>query len=322
MTVLFTMSCVLFCIPVTGQAVNYSVEVECDDETIEVESEPGNIVTGYLDCTFTNPSIHLEKIQYQVNSDYGGVTLIPRQGTLDLNGGESKILTIGITPNEGLWTGNYELTVYGTVVEVWGAPPPSYETDMDTGTYYVSPYLDFDPVSCWSSFSDDTYSLVDVGCWVENRGNTHDEYSLVVPQSAIDAMESFGFKSTPALSQSVDWFTYDIHHPMIEGGFVFEGDTSEWRDNDTLYSLNEVILVELHSQGAESEGSPLIEQASVPIQLAIEKEIVEDQYAPEGFLFAPGMIELLVVLLVAVAVARPHQGDENGDIRNLLTDRT
>ena len=62
---------------------------------------------------------------------------------------------------------------------------------MDTGTYYVPPYYDFEPVSCWASFSDDTYSLVDMRCLVENRGNTHDEYSLFVPQSSINAMESF-----------------------------------------------------------------------------------------------------------------------------------
>ncbi len=299
-SILFTATLIcVFSLTTSAQSPNYSVEVECDDEIIEVGSEPGNIVTGYIDCTFINPSIHLEKIQYQVNSDYGGASMTPNQGYIDLNGGESEVLRIGITPNEGLWTGNYQLTVYGTVVEVWGAPPPSYETDMDTGTYYVPPYYDFEPVSCWASFSDDTYSLVDMRCWVENRGNTHDEYSLVVPQSSIKAMESFGFKSTPALSQSVDWYTYDIHVPTIEGGFVFEGDTSEWRDNDTSFSLNEIIMVELHSQGSQEEGAPMIKKLGMTAQMTVEKEFVEEQFGKEGFLFAPGFAETMLVIALA-----------------------
>ena len=92
-----TLICV-FSLTTSAQSPNYSVEVECDDEIIEVGSEPGNIVTGYIDCTFINPSIHLEKIQYQVNSDYGGASITPNQGYIDLNGGESEVLRIGITP--------------------------------------------------------------------------------------------------------------------------------------------------------------------------------------------------------------------------------
>lgn len=299
----------LISITASAQNPNYGVEVDCEDTQIELEADPTNIVEGYLDCTITNPSVHLEKIYYDFRTNSAAMSS-PNSGYITLNGGESEILEITITPSAGMWADTYTFEAIGYVVEVWGAPPPTYVGDSDSGTFTVLPYYDFETVGCSASFSDETYSLVDLRCLIENYGNTYDKFAMTVPQASIDAMTSYGFKPSPAISQSFE-LLYEYGFTSIEGAFIFEGDTSQWRDNDTLFSLNEVILVNLHSQGAESEGTPLVKPTSLPIQFSIEKEIVEDQYDTGGFLFAPGMTEVLLVFMLAFAFVR-RGNDEDG----------
>ena len=49
---------------VSGQDIQYSVELECEQKVVEVDSDPANIVGGTTICTVTNPSMHNENINF------------------------------------------------------------------------------------------------------------------------------------------------------------------------------------------------------------------------------------------------------------------
>ena len=83
----------LISITASAQNPNYGVEVDCEDTQIELEADPTNIVEGYLDCTITNPSVHLEKIYYDFRTNSAAMSS-PNSGYITLNGGESEILEI------------------------------------------------------------------------------------------------------------------------------------------------------------------------------------------------------------------------------------
>ena len=83
----------LFTTTASAQNPNYGVEIDCEDAQIELEADPTNIVEGYLDCTISNPSIHLEKIYYDFRTNSAAMSS-PNSGYITLNGGESEILEI------------------------------------------------------------------------------------------------------------------------------------------------------------------------------------------------------------------------------------
>ena len=64
-------------------------------------------------------------------------------------------------------------------------------------------------------------------------------------------------------------------------------------------------MVELHSQGSQEEGAPMVKKLGMTAQMTVDKEFVEEQFGKEGFLFAPGFAEtMLVIALAFVSIRR------------------
>lgn len=292
----------LYSLPSSAQDVNYSVEVDCEEKKIELEADPNNIVGDNFECTFTNPSIHQEKIRYFVVMN-SGTEVSPKSGEMVLDGGTSETIEFDIMA-VGVRSDTYRYDVIADVVEVWGAPPPDgYKRDIGSGNYTILPYYDFELDVCNAGFSYYSDSRISLSCWVINLGNAEDKFDMTISQDSKDALIDYGFKFNPQVSSSNDLiFGYTL--VSVEGVFIFDGDTSKWSDNDTQYSLSEVVMVEIHSRGAVDKGKPVTKQASVPIEISIEKEIDGIQIGSGESLIASGIIESLVIVMLAFAFVR------------------
>ena len=160
-----------------------------------------------------------------------------------LDGGTSETIEFDIMA-VGVRSGTYRYDVFADVVEVWGAPPPDgYKRDVDSGNFTILPYYDFELDVCDAGFS--YYSdnrRINLYCWVINLGNAEDKFDMTISQDSKDALIEYGFKFNPQASSSNDLiFGYTL--VSVEDVFIFDGDTSKWRDNDTEYFLSEAVMV-------------------------------------------------------------------------------
>jgi hypothetical protein len=90
--------------------------------SVEIEVHPGATLTGYTDCTVSNPSAHTEKIDIQVTAD-GLVISAPSSFTLAAGAEEDFQVTVRADSRMTMSSRNLGITA--TVTETNGVPPPN-----------------------------------------------------------------------------------------------------------------------------------------------------------------------------------------------------
>ena len=180
---------------VSGQDIQYSVELECEQKIVEVDSDPANIIGGTTICTVTNPSMHSEKISISVSSNSEDVGVDFSDSSINLGAESSEDFTVTITPNGPMWASNYQITVLAEVVEVNGVPPPSYQSDESNVDYSVVRYTDFiiDECTAQSLTFGETPAPLSLYCMVYSGSNFYDEYILKVTEDSKSSLEKYGF---------------------------------------------------------------------------------------------------------------------------------
>ena len=112
--------------PTSAQSALAAVELSCTapypSGSVEIEVYPGATLTGYADCTVSNPSVHTEKIVIEVTSD-GLATAAP--GSIYLAAGAESDFQVAIRADSQMVMQAKSLTITASVQETSGLPPPN-----------------------------------------------------------------------------------------------------------------------------------------------------------------------------------------------------
>ena len=311
---------------VSGQDIQYSVELECEQKIVEVDSDPANIVGGTTICTVTNPSMHSEKISISVSSNSEDVGVDFSDSSINLGAESSEDFTVTITPNGPLWASNYQITVLAEVVEVNGVPPPSYQSDESNVDYSVVRYTDFiiDECTAQSLTFGETPAPLSLYCMVYSGSNFYDEYILKVSEDSKSSLEKYGFTFNErdygdGIQVAEDYDGYVFF--MIEDLYTIDQVTSEWTKVGGEYpsiSFKSSIDIEVESVYSRSQGTPHIEYGKADVDAAmaydedIHQDIMDEENSDESFLASIGMMPTIVLVGIASVVkSRQTSRDEN-----------
>ena len=103
-------------------AVNLECTAPYPSGTVEIEVYPGATLTGYSDCTVSNPSAHTEKIDIQVTAD-GLVSSAP--GSFTLAAGAEEDFQVIVRADSRMRMSARSLDITATVTEMSNIPPPN-----------------------------------------------------------------------------------------------------------------------------------------------------------------------------------------------------
>ena len=311
---------------VSGQDIQYSVELECEQKIVEVDSDPANIIGGTTICTVTNPSMHSEKISISVSSNSENVGVDFSDSSIILDAESSEDFTVTITPTGPMWASNYQITVLAEVVEVNGVPPPSYQSDESNVDYTVVRYTDFiiDECTAQSLTFGDTPAPLSLYCMVYSGSNFYDEYTLKVTEDSKSSLEKYGFKFNErdygdGIQVAEDYDGYVFY--MIDDLFTIDQVTSEWTKVGGEYpsiSFKSSIDIEVESVYSHSQGTPHMEYGKVDVDAAmaydeeIHQEIEDEANDDESFLPNIGLMPTIVLVGIASVIkSRQTLRDEN-----------
>ena len=122
----------LAAVPAAAQgypAVNLACTSPYASGTIEVNVYPGAALSGYAECTVSNPNVYIERVEIRVEAD-GLVVAAPGMITLG-NAGESSFQVV-VRADQRMPMSSRNLEITATVVEANGAPPPTPAPTPDT----------------------------------------------------------------------------------------------------------------------------------------------------------------------------------------------
>ena len=256
----------------SGQGFQTAVEIECQQDDVDVSANPRAITNGDITCTVSNPSMHPETIQISGGSDEG-VQIDLSDEKVTLQPGDEKEITATVTPNVGMWAASYSITLLAEVVEVYGAPPPTYVSDETNANYEVLRYTDFMIEDCLgTSAGFNAAAPMSVYCWVFSASNFYDEYIFSVPDAGQTQLEKYGYTFNKEaygngvkVAESSDGTVYfDLMNL-----FTIEDITDEWKKapggESNWYSFTDWLPIEIESVYSSTVGPAHIETAEIQV---------------------------------------------------------
>ena len=310
----------------SSQGFQTAVEIECDQSDAQVNPNPKGVTSDDIQCTVSNPSMHPETIEISTQSEQGtNIDLSERRITLQ-PGGEEQI-TATLTPSMGLWAGTYSITLTAEVVEVYGAPPPTYVYDETSANYDVMRYTDFIIEDCFGmSAGFNSVAPISAYCLVFSASNFYDEYVLRVEENSKSNLEKYGYtfnQQSYANGVKVSENTDGTVYFDIPNLFTIEAITDEWTSEpseDNVFKFTDWVTIEIESVYSSSTGQPHIETSEMTVTSTAvfdEEEVSlmdEDRGDAQGnFLphLTAGHVISMVFLAVFVAKRREVQHSMN-----------
>jgi hypothetical protein len=288
-------SIMLTAVPVAAQgapAVNLSCTSPYASGTIEVQVYPGAALSGYAECSVSNPNAYIERIDVRVDAD-GLVVAAPGVITLGSNG-ESNFQVV-VRADQRMPMSSRNLRITATVTDANGVPvttPAESSTNMIIGIQQYSrlqveadvPFLQLQPKT------DHNFMFK-----VSNQGNQVDKFKVGVTDETMAKLESADFQiSMPVVSTEINAQDQPVNVRVM----VRTPKNQGWSDE---YHTLEFFAESVFSCTYELTGCNRMSQ---PITI-----YVRGVYLP-GFELIPS---LSMVALAAAAIARRKLGNEDDE---------
>ena len=184
-----------------AQSVTPAVELTCSSPdpsgSVEVEVYPGATLTGYADCTVSNPTIYQEKIQIQVQAD-GLAVAAP--GTIIVGAGGEEDFQVTVRADSRMTMSSRQLTVTATVTEANGAPPPNIAESQSNLIINILQFAEF------NIEMEEAFPMIEVGqdailqYKIYNTGNWLDRFLISIESDPLNSVEF----SLPIVAMEVD----------------------------------------------------------------------------------------------------------------------
>ena len=110
----------------TAQSAAAAVDLTCtppySSGAIDVDVYPGASLTGYTECTVSNPTVHTEKIEITVTS---GPLASAAPGSITVAAGGESDFQVTVRADSMMYTSSYSIQITARVLEISGVPPPN-----------------------------------------------------------------------------------------------------------------------------------------------------------------------------------------------------
>ena len=278
-------SILLVCVfaPINAEAqglLPIGVELDCDQQTIDINVHPQQYEPVEIECTVTNTGSFEQKINLDKSLDGNGFVITLSESSIDIPSGEDKkfFATFTATPGMDVMSADYNITA---TIESFGQDPIDVpvgqfgQTASSSGEVRSLPYskmsfsLDGDTsVTIEEEIDDDEgFSVIQLSIW--NDGNVDDEVIVEITntQELADLGISHSFFSVSPIYVGVDFYREIVPAGIDSGaGFIsfgikelpsedfsFEIELSAYSVGDsTTEPITEVIEVQVI--GSESSG--------------------------------------------------------------------
>jgi len=223
----------------SGQGVVAAVDLECspvNGGSIDIEVFPGASLTGYTICTVSNPTIHVEKISIQVQSD-GLAAAAP--GSVTVSAGGEEEFQVTVRADTRMSAQARSLSVTATVQEISGVPPPNSASSTSNNIVNILQFAEFN-VEMESPVAElqigDNYQLEFM---IYNTGNGMDKFNIRLDYDEVDSTSlSLATSKVQIESYRAGIFKVSLNTPS---------DGSEWEVDSSgrhILEMNVNVVVE------------------------------------------------------------------------------
>ena len=223
----------------SGQGVLAAVDIECspvNGGSIDIEVSPGASLTGYTICTVSNPTIHVEKISIQVQSD-GLAAAAP--GSVTVAAGGEEEFQVTVRADTRMSAQARSLSVTATVQEISGVPPPNSASSTSNNIVNILQFAEFN-VEMESPVAElqigDNYQLEFM---IYNTGNGMDKFNIRLDYDEVDSTSlSLATSKVQIESYRAGIFKVSVNTPS---------DGSEWEVDSSgrhILEMNVNVVVE------------------------------------------------------------------------------
>lgn len=223
----------------SGQGVLAAVDIECspvNGGSIDIEVSPGASLTGYTICTVSNPTIHVEKISIQVQSD-GLAAAAP--GSVTVAAGGEEEFQVTVRADTRMSAQARSLSVTATVQEISGVPPPNSASSTSNNIVNILQFAEFN-VEMESPVAElqigDNYQLEFM---IYNTGNGMDKFNIRLDYDEVDITSlSLATNKVQIESYRAGIFKVSVNTPS---------DGSEWEVDSSgrhILEMNVNVVVE------------------------------------------------------------------------------
>ena len=232
-----------------AQSVVPAVELTCSapypSGAIDIGVGPGATLTGYADCTVSNPTINQEKIQIQASGD--GLA-IAAPGSITLGGNSESDFQVSVRADSRMTMSARQLVVTATVTEANGVPPPNIAESQVTLIINILQFAEFNFEMV------ESFTMIEVGFdatleyKIYNTGNWMDKFIFSTESESVENVDL----SIPIVAMEVESrsspskFRVELRAPS---------DGSDWPINsDGLHTMEMEFDVTVKSDFSCREG--------------------------------------------------------------------
>lgn len=285
----------------SGQGVLAAVDIECspvNGGSIDIEVSPGASLTGYTICTVSNPTIHVEKISIQVQSD-GLAAAAP--GSVTVAAGGEEEFQVTVRADTRMSAQARSLSVTATVQEISGVPPPNSASSTSNNIVNILQFAEFN-VEMESPVAElqigDNYQLEFM---IYNTGNGMDKFNIRLDYDEVDSTSlSLATSKVQIESYRAGIFKVSVNTPS---------DGSEWEVDSSgrhILEMNVNVVVEsdLGCQNGNCLPTTMIQQIILFQNQTSQGNSASDflSSSMDNQLVVFGGIGVLVILLIILMV--------------------
>ena len=171
----------------SAQSVLAEVDLVCSSPNpsgvVEIEVYPGATLTGFANCTVSNPTVHVEKVDIQISAD--GLA-ISSPGSITVDPGAEVDFQVTVRADSRMAASTRTLSVTATVQEISGVPPPNSASSEYNMIISIMQFarLDLEMV--------DPIQIIEVGGQSNlqykayNQGNNFDKFRFSIEFERVD----------------------------------------------------------------------------------------------------------------------------------------
>ncbi len=274
--------------PVSAQ-VQPDINLDCPDETVEIEVGPGESRVGSVVCTLENPSLHTEDVNISVE-DVGLNVAYP--GSISVGPNSEQTFTVSWSAEVNAIVESFTSTIEATVTSANGAPWLIGNSKSDSVKIEVMPFgrpwIDMEGQEITLNYGEQST----VNFSMRNTGNAEDTLSVSMENQS--GLEGFGFtfefsdtSEKLGVNESKDIIlTITASEAIADGSFV--------------------VILNVESQLADDSGASWVVEDNFRLQSIAEAESFlstsVDNVPAWAITTAMGLAGLAVVAVIVVAV--------------------
>jgi len=286
----------------SGQGVLAAVDIECspvNGGSIDIEVSPGASLTGYTICTVSNPTIHVEKISIQVQSD-GLVVAAP--GSLTVAAGGEEEFQVSLRADPRMSAQARSLSVTATVQEISGVPPPNSASSTSNNIVNILQFAEFNaemesPVA--ELLIGENYQLEFM---IYNTGNGMDKFNIRLDYDEINGVSLSLPTSKIQLDSSPVPRTFKVSVNTPSDGSEWEVDSNGRHILEM--NVNVVVESDLGCQNGDCLTTTMIQKIILFQNQTIQDNSASDflSNSMDNQVLVFGGIGALVILLIILMV--------------------